>query len=325
MSSMNEQADAFLEHVYLSNTRSSDTLDAYGRDLNEFMNFCSSRNISSFEEVTRLDFLDFLAAIRRREDGTLLKDSTIRRKISVLRSFYKWLQAECGLTKSPIQTIGKMRQEKKMPEVLFPEEVRDFLNSYDCSDPLQQRDRILFSVMYACGLRLSETLKLKLNDFDFASRTLRITGKGSKERMVPFPAGLGREIIAWQGRKNSEDLLFVNRFGNPLSARGVQQNMQKHADEIGLGMQVHPHMLRHSFATHLLDNGADIRSVQELLGHSSLSTTQIYTHVSSARLHAVYDLAFQKESPNPERTRLADAPQEESSADAQEEKIRKNG
>lgn len=296
MSSMNEQVDAFLQHVYLSNTRSADTMDAYGRDLSEFMNFCSSRNLSSFEEVTRLDFLDFLAAIRRREDGTLLKDSTIRRKISVLRSFYRWLQAECGLQKSPIQTIGKMRQEKKMPEVLFPEEVRDFLNTYDCSDPLQQRDRILFSIMYACGLRLSETLSLKLDDFDFAQRTLRITGKGSKERMVPFPAGLGREIIAWQGRKQGDDLLFVNRFGRPLSARGVQQNMQKHADEIAMGMQVHPHMLRHSFATHLLDNGADIRSVQELLGHSSLSTTQIYTHVSSARLHAVYDLAFGSES-----------------------------
>lgn len=295
MSSMNEQVDAFLQHVYLSNTRSTDTMDAYGRDLHEFQNFCSSRNISSFEEVTRLDFLDFLAAIRKREDGSLLKNSTIRRKISVLRSFYRWMQAECGLKKNPIQTIGRMRQEKKMPEVLFPEEVRDFLNTYDLSDPLQHRDRILFSIMYACGLRLSETLSLRLDDFNFPQRTLRITGKGSKERMVLFPASLGREIIAWQGKDHGQDLLFVNRFGRPLSARGVQQNMQKHADEIALGMQVHPHMLRHSFATHLLDNGADIRSVQELLGHSSLSTTQIYTHVSSARLHAVYDLAFGKE------------------------------
>lgn len=305
MPSMNELAEAFVEHVFRTNTRSEDTADAYQRDLHEFIEYCSSRNLASFQEVSRLDFLDYVASIRIRPDGSRLKDSTIRRKTSVIRSLYAWLMAEHGLQKNPVQKTGRARQEKKMPEILFPEEVRQFLSGYDLSDPLQQRDKILFSIMYACGLRLSETLGLCLDDFDFENRTLKVRGKGSKERMVPFPAVLGKQICLWQGKNQGNELLFVGRTGRPMSARAVQQNMQKHADLCGLPRKVHPHMLRHSFASHLLDNGADIRSVQELLGHASLSTTQIYTHVSAARLHAVYDLAFSERPAAPAETEQA--------------------
>ena len=169
-----------------------------------------------------------------------------------------------------------------------------FLESYDLQKPAELRDKMLFSLMYACGLRVSEVVSLRWEDVHLNERFVRIIGKGDKERIVPFYHGISslfqkyrREY--WEKFAKQTNHVFVSLRGNAMTTRAVQMLMQKHADAIGMGMNVHPHMLRHSFATHLLDNGADIRIVQELLGHSSLSTTQIYTHLSPQKLLKEYE------------------------------------
>ena len=179
--------------------------------------------------------------------------------------------------------------------VLLNDEIQEFLNSYNDEKDDEYRDRILFTIMYACGLRVSECVNLEWKQIDLNNRIVHIRGKGDKDRIVPFYQGFEKELLDY---KNSfwskyavDDHVFVNLRGKQLTSRGIQYLMDKHAKAIGMHMKLHPHMLRHSFATHLLDNGADIRVVQELLGHSSLSTTQIYTHVTTAQLVKAYKKA----------------------------------
>lgn len=292
---MDEYIERFLNYIYRKNSQSEKTIEAYRRDLYQFKDYLQSQSIDSFEQVDRLLMLNYVVSIRILKDGTQAKDSTIARKLSSIRSFFRYLNEYVGMNVSPLQTLPSMNKKKNIPEFLFVSEIKEFLNTYDVQDLTQLRDKTMFTLLYACGLRVSELTQLTWNNISLNQRYIRVIGKGNKERIVPFFKGFEKQLKQykesyWQ-KKSKCDSVFISNHGNTLTSRGVQYLMQKHADDIGMNMKIHPHMFRHSFATHLLDNGADIRVVQELLGHSSLSTTQIYTHVSMNRLKEAYSQA----------------------------------
>ncbi|MGN1276749.1 MAG: tyrosine-type recombinase/integrase, partial [Floccifex sp.] len=270
---MDEWIERFLDYVYRKNSQSIQTKEAYQRDLMQFKSFLLSQSIDSFENVDRLVLLDYVVYIRTLEDGSQAKDSTIARKLSSIRSFYRYLNEYGGFGISIIDSLPSFKKNKAIPEFLFVSEIQNFLNTYDIQKPDEFRNQTMFTLLYACGLRVSELIQLKWENIYLNERMVRVLGKGNKERMVPFFKGFENQLKTykeqyWQ-HTSKTDFVFVSKKGNGLTSRGVQYLMQKHADEIGMNMKVHPHMFRHSFATHLLDNGADIRVVQELLGHSS--------------------------------------------------------
>ncbi len=288
---MDQQIRKFLENIYTTQGQSENTISAYRSDLLQLEAAMIRRGVSDFRDLKRPVLLSILTEIRS-AGKVPLKNSSMSRKLCTYRSFYRYLIEHQIVEESPFDGIRAYSNRRKIPEFFFEEELAEFLSGFDESVPAEQRDELLFTLMYACGLRVSEAANLVWQDISFAERIIRILGKGNKERIVPFPEWLKDELLEYSQGKKPQDPVFVSRLGRKLTARAIQQNMQKHADQIGFRMKVHPHMLRHSFATHLLDHGADIRTVQELLGHSSLSTTQIYTHVSLGRLTKAYEEAF---------------------------------
>lgn len=295
---MQEYLERFLQYVKQRNTGSAHTIDAYRRDITQFLSFLEQEGIDSLEEVDRIVLMNFIASLQQDEQGEARRASTIARKISAVRSFYHYLNEYVGVQHNPLELVKGPKLPKRIPEFLFLSEMETFLDSFDEHTPAGQRDRAMFELMYACGLRVSEVVTLRLADFDADEGILHVRGKGDKERIVPFYETIARRVrryiqtvrAAWTLREN-HDILFVNQRGKALTSRGVQYIMSRQCDRCALSIRVHPHMFRHSFATHLLDNGADIRVVQELLGHSSLSTTQIYVHVSKERLRYAYEAA----------------------------------
>ncbi len=289
---MNEYIEKFLQYIYSKNSHSEQTIASYRNDLNQLMEFLKSQSIDTFETADRLVFLQFLAQLRTTSQ---VKNSTIARKLSTYRSFYRYLNEYMGIGINPLESIQTPTNKRKIPDFLFINEVQFFLDTYDENDDAQLRDKTMFTLMYASGLRVSEVVSLTWNQIDISNRILHIRGKGDKERIVPFFKGFDVKLMQYKERYwqkyAQDDHVFVNLRGKAFTSRGIQYVMKKHADAIQMNMTVHPHMLRHSFATHLLDNGADIRLVQELLGHSSLSTTQIYTHVSTQTLKNEYQKA----------------------------------
>jgi integrase/recombinase XerC len=270
------------------------TRDAYRRDLVAFEHYLIDLGINSFQEVDKKTILRYIETLNRQKVGGL-KNSSLSRKISSLRSFYKYFLSNERVDHNPVTGILLPSKDKHLPDFLLFEEVNRLFESFDLNDPHQLRNRALFELMYASGLRVGEAVTLILSSINFDERTLRFIGKGSKERLVPFytDAGLilqrylqtARPILLAQ---KAHDRVFVNQNGEPLTARGVEYLLEKSAQTAGLPRKVHPHMLRHSFATHLLDNAAYLRLVQELLGHVSISTTQIYTHITLDRLRETY-------------------------------------
>lgn len=292
---MKQEIDSFLAYIQAMNTGSVHTLDAYQRDIEEFARFLQEQEITGLEAVDRSVVMDYVVVLRNKA-GTKgsMKNSTIARKLSSLRSFFRYLNEYQGISNNPFLYFKAPKSGKRIPEFLFPDEMELFLSSFDLQEEAQLRDRALFELMYACGLRVSEICSLTLADIDFTDQIVHITGKGDKQRIVPF-YDLAKKLLVrylktvrahWV--KEEHTYVFVNQKGKPLTSRGVQYRMQQHAQQCNLQVHIHPHMFRHSFATHLLDNGADLRFVQELLGHSSLSTTQIYVHVSQQRLKKAY-------------------------------------
>lgn len=293
---MNEWKQRFLAYIDQLNTGSNHTYQAYERDIDDFIDFLTAEGITSFDQVDRIIVMNYIAALRQRT-GVMgaMKNTSIARKLSSLRSFYRYLNEYVGIQENPFLYVKGPKISRRIPEFLFYDEMELFLDSFDLSDEVGLRNRALFEIMYACGLRVSEVAALRLSDIDFNDQVLHITGKGDKQRIIPF-YDMAKTILQrylnevrpkWIAQQQ-HTLVFINQRGKGLTTRGVQYLMQKQADTLGMSVHIHPHMFRHSFATHLLDNGADLRLVQELLGHSSLSTTQIYVHVSQERLKHAY-------------------------------------
>jgi integrase/recombinase XerC len=228
--------------------------------------------------------------------------ATMARKIATLRSFYKWAERRGLADTNPMTLIRTPRQSKRLPKAITVEQVEKLLSSPSDADVLGRRDRAMLETLYSTGIRVSELVGLNVSDLDVTGEALRVRGKGKKERLVPLGTHalnamkLYIEMVeadqrfaqAWQGEKRGQSPLFINKHGGRLSSRSVRRKLDKYLREAGLDPSISPHTLRHSFATHLLDNGADLRSVQELLGHQSLSTTQVYTHLSSSRVQQAY-------------------------------------
>jgi integrase/recombinase XerD len=284
----------FLSYLELERGLSRNTLNAYRTDLLQYGEYLEAHAADPLT-VRPADVAEFLAELATGNGRPPCASSTIHRKAACLRSFYKHLRREELIDTDPTAALSAPRRSKKLPQVLNYAEVKRLLLSPRGDSPAVRRDRALLEVMYACGLRASETIGLELSDIDLRQGFLRARGKGSKERLVP----LGRQAIAAlnayirDGRprlvgERAEPKLFVNFRGGPLTRQGLYKIVQRHARAAGLAGRMSPHTLRHSFATHLLSGGCDLRAVQEMLGHADISTTQMYTHLSGAQLKDVY-------------------------------------
>lgn len=288
---MHEHVDRFLGRLEHARNASPHTLRAYGRDLAEFAAFCEQRGVEDPSGLTQRALRGYLAVL---EDRGLARAS-VQRKLSSVRSFLKELVREGLLEASPALGLRRRRQARRLPAALSEEEVGALLAAPDATTPLGRRDRALFEVMYSAGTRAAETVGLDLGSVDLEAGIGRVIGKGRKERLVALGPHAVAALMTYAADPlrpkpsiHAGDAIFLNRLGGRLSVRSLERVVDKHVLRAGIVRHVTPHTLRHSFATHLLDRGADLRSVQELLGHAHLVTTQIYTHVSIERLREVY-------------------------------------
>lgn len=279
--------EEFLAHIKQVTTGSVHTLESYHLDLNKFTNFLKVEGVEQIEEINRSIILGYIDSLNRNYN---LQNASVARNLSTLRSFYKFLNEQKGVMENPFVYIKNPKIGKRIPDFMFYDEVDRLLESIDPSSPMGLRNRTLFELLYACGLRVSEVATLRWSDVSIEERIVMITGKGQKQRMVPFHKGVARYLARLQENQVSE-FVFVNQSKKPLTTRGIQYLLDQIAAKAEFQGKLHPHMLRHSFATHLLDNGCDLRTVQELLGHANLATTQIYTHISQERLKVVYEQA----------------------------------
>jgi len=295
---MRKTVPLFLRYLATERNASDLTIKAYREDLFGLIEWLeqSTGTVPEPNELTPQTLRGYQAALQ--EAG--YARTTISRKLASLRSFYRFAQRYGVSTHNPAKPLRNPRRQRKLPHVLTSDEVGRLLNAPSKRDPAGLRDGAILETMYSAGLRVSELVGLCDGDLDFEEQIARVRGKGRKERISPlgsFALKAIREYQSVRERHPKEELkgrgaaVFVNRFGNRLTTRSVGRMLEKYIGEAQLDGRTSPHTLRHSFATHLLDRGADIRSVQELLGHKSLVTTQIYTHVSSANLRAVYEKA----------------------------------
>jgi integrase/recombinase XerD len=284
----------FLAHLEFERGLARNTLTAYRTDLLQYGTFLAERHRGA-TEAERTDVADFLADLATGNGHPACSPATINRKAACLRSFYRHLRREELIDDDPTAALAPPSKSRKLPRVLSYTEVKRLLESVGGGDAIALRDRALLEVMYGCGLRASEAVGLDVNDVDLRRGFVRPHGKGNKERTVP----LGREAAAAVRRylragrpelagPRPRSKLFLNFRGGPLTRQGLYKIIRRHAKEVGLEGRMSPHTLRHSFATHLLSGGCDLRSVQEMLGHSDVATTQLYTHLSGERIRDVY-------------------------------------
>ncbi len=278
------------------------TLRNYGTDLRHLFAYLDEHGVEPLA-ITRMDFRGYLASLM---DAGVARAS-ISRRVSTARSFYKWLRLRRIMTDDPLANVRGPKQERRLPHVLTLDDITHLIAAADGDAPAALRDRALLELMYACGIRVSEAATLDVSAVDLDARAMVVTGKGNKQRLVvmgePARAAVERYLREGQGalaggrrRADASDLrpptsqpLFLNRSGGRLSQRAIQLIVRKYALAAGIDARVHPHLLRHTFATHLLDGGAELRVVQELLGHASPNTTQIYLHVTEERQRKVVE------------------------------------
>lgn len=289
--------EQFLKSSALHSAKSKNTIDAYTRDIKQFFQFLEKQEINSFKHINNHVMMGYISYCKITLN---LKASSTARKLASLRAFFSFLLRLQVISDNPLSQLKSPKLPQTLPSFLMVEEVMSLLMSFDKKDSLSYRNYVLVQLLYACGLRVGECSNLRLKDINFDQRFVMVLGKGNKERMVPFYQAMGDDLkhyietVRTKLVKANVDAVFINAKGNKLSSRGIQLIVEKAGIAAGLKQSLHPHMLRHSFATHLLDNGADLKIVQELLGHENLSTTQIYTHVSIDRIKEVYNQSFPK-------------------------------
>jgi integrase/recombinase XerD len=285
----------FLAYLELERGLSRNTLEAYRSDLLQLGEFLSRRGVDPLR-VEHSDLAAFLTELAQgREERPPVAATTLGRKVACLRSFYRHLRREGAIEHDPTADLRGPRKPQRLPRVLTRDEVNRLLEQPRGGDPLAVRDRALLELMYACGLRASEAVGLELGDVDLEEGVLRARGKGSKERLVPIGRTALTALRGYCGGarpallgERSQTRLFLNRRGTGLTRQGLYKIVQGHASSAGLQQKMSPHTLRHTFATHLLAGGCDLRSLQEMLGHADLATTQVYTHLSAERLKDAY-------------------------------------
>ena len=293
---MRDLLKAFLSYLRLNRNLSPHTLRAYDSDLSQYLEFLTghlSKPASAIDPraVDSQAVRGFLDSLHRRGSSR----ASVARRVSALRAFGRWLVREGHIDADPAALVGAPKVEQRLPTHLDMKEVVGMIEAADTSTPLGRRDRAILELFYASGLRLSELVGLDLEDVNLSGRVARVAGKGGKERIVPFNTSTAKAIKAYlKDRDSASDALFLNYRGGRLSTRGVDRIVRRYAREAATRLGVSPHALRHSFATHLLQAGADLRAIQEMLGHSRLSTTQRYTHLDATTLIAQYKKAHPK-------------------------------
>lgn len=282
----------FLSHLQVERRMSAHTLDAYRRDLGALSHWAQDRDIV---ELKTEDLRAFIAAEHRRG----LAPKSLQRRLSACRSFYRWLLKHGRIKASPAEGIRAPKAPRKLPQVLDPDEAKALVE-VPTDVPLGLRDRALLELFYSSGLRLSELCALRWHDLDLAQGLVTVLGKGSKQRTVPVGSHALAALQAWHDDQEAggDKPIFPGRNG-PITPRAVQLRMRKLAQRQGLFKRVHPHLLRHSFASHVLESSGDLRGVQELLGHADIATTQIYTHLDFQHLAKVYDAAHPRAKRKP--------------------------
>lgn len=278
--------DDFVDFLILEKNRSSLTVEKYSKDIERFLEYLEEYGlkIDSLKPANYRAYMTFLS----RND---LKAKSIARNISAIHTFFKFLFREGKIKENSASLISLPKIPKNLPKFIYPKEIEELLNLPDTNDILGIRDRLIFEFLYATGIRVSELTNIKVTDIDFSEELIRVFGKRAKERIVPF----GEQAHYWLDKYleairgfSVTDYLLVNKFGKKLSDRGVRYIFDKYIRTLSVKIKITPHVLRHTFATHLLNNGADIRTVQELLGHANLATTQIYTHITKEKLMEAY-------------------------------------
>lgn len=295
--------DAYLRELLAVGNRSAYTIRNYRNDIGSFLGWCAEHELEPLR-TTRALFREYLTELK--DSGMVA--ASITRRTSTVHGFYKYLLQEGATERDLLYGVALPKRPKRLPKVLDPAMLDALMRQPDAETPAGLRDRAMFELLYGGGLRISELVSLDMGQVDLGEGEAIIHGKGSKERIVLFgePAMQALERYLEAGRptlhaaassraaRHTTPALFLNKFGERLTARSVQSLIKRHAAAAGIAADVHPHLLRHSFATHLLDGGADLRIVQDLLGHSSANTTQIYTHVSQARQAQVSAAAWEK-------------------------------
>lgn len=292
---MKAQLQLFMNYLSVERGLSRNTLESYERDLTHFLDFAAAQSISEVEGISKHHISRYLLQLRTQGKAV----ATVTRSMVSIRSFFQFLVRERAIVQDPSIHMETPKQEKKLPKVMSIEEVERLLEAPQASTPAGSRDKAMLEVLYATGIRVSELISLDLEHLNLPMGFIRCIGKGSKERIIPIGRIASDALLAYIGpmrgkfakEGSQESGLFLNQQGTRLTRQGFWKIIKKYAKEAHILKEITPHTLRHSFATHLLENGADLRAVQEMLGHADISTTQIYTHVTKARMKEVYDQA----------------------------------
>jgi len=307
---MNKPEKEFLDYLKYQLNYSDNTIIAYHRDIDNFLDYIFTEGVD-FDKVDKMIIRNYMQIELSRVTyrGNTQSARSLRRNICSLKKFYKFLLSKKYIDSNPFILIRGLKKHDKLPEVLYNSQIEELLNkNKERNDKLASRDQALLELMYSSGMRCSEIVNLTTFSIEFNNRTIRVLGKGRKERIVPFSLeakkylidycrNLREELLLKCEKENRTDFIFLNNYGHQLTSRGLEYILKSIVKKTGLnlGFELHPHVLRHTFATKLLENGADLRVIQELLGHESINTTQIYTHVSKESMKKQYNEFFPKE------------------------------
>jgi len=289
--------DQYLTYIDNERNYSSYTVMAYASDLNQFYQFLAQQKISNFDQIDKIVLRSFLGFLKQHG----IKSKSINRKIACIRSFFKYLSKLEIIDKNPTVNLFSLKTEKNLPPNLSYEAITSAINLTDENTFFGSRDKAMIELFYGTGIRLGELAKLDHSDIDFVNNMVRVQGKGSKQRLVPLGRAAKDALLMYLDFRsqvvdllNTSEAVFLNKFGKRLSHRGIYGRITKYLQLTSPTGKTNPHVLRHSCATHLLDEGADLLAVKELLGHATLSTTQIYTHVSAEHLKKIYKQSHPK-------------------------------
>lgn len=299
-SALKDEFNLFSQFLQSEKQFSQHTLKNYQRDILRFIDFCQQQSVASWDQVDEHLVRQFVSQVHRQGLG----GKSIQRLLSALRRLFRFLQVNQRIKDNPAVHVRAPKSQKKLPDVMHPQQLEHLLNTAS-DEPLVIRDHAILELLYASGLRLSELISLNLQDINWQEQTLRVMGKGNKERYSPFGAHAAKMLKKWLKCrdliiKGEQSAVFVSNRGGRISASSVRARIQKLCREKGISQRVYPHLMRHSFASHLLESSQDLRAVQELLGHAHLKTTQIYTHLDFQQLAKTYDSAHpraQKKKP----------------------------
>lgn len=290
MDEINNSIESFIDFLKFEKLLSANTILSYSRDLKQYAEFLSENSIIDFKNIKHEDMLSFLEKLFKNH-----KDASVSRILSTLRSFYKYLLWGGKTASNPLRDIKNPRLPAKNIEILDQQEIFKFLENIPSSTYLQLRDKAMFELLYSCGLRVSEIVELKIPDIDFEEGLIRFVGKGNKERIVPLNEKAKIQIQQYlkSARHNIEkekksSYVFLNKNGTKITRQGFWKVLKHYVNKFDFNKNIYPHIFRHSFATHMLEQGADLRVVQELLGHASISTTEIYTNLDKKHIKKTY-------------------------------------